>query len=119
MVLRRLVVFLGEGGDKGLGGRIVERVIPYGRPGAAQIAFAGGPGIAGIEVEPDQRIGKAELGILLDQIGYLIAGKVAADDVGLGLSDLEQIRAEVGDVGCDQFVADQVGACLLYTSRCV
>jgi hypothetical protein len=29
---------------------------------------------------------------------------------GLGLADLQEIRAEVGDVGSDQFVADQLAA---------
>src|SRR6202007_366096 len=70
----------------------------------------GGPGIASVEVEADQRIGKPELGILLDQVGDLVAGKVAADHVGFGLAYFQQIRAEIGDVGRDQFVADQVGA---------
>jgi hypothetical protein len=46
---------------------------------------------------------------LLDEVGDLVAGEVAAYDVGLGLPDLQQIRAEVGDVGRDQLVADQGG----------
>ena len=71
-------------------------VIPDRRPRAAQIAFAGGPGIGGVEVEADDRVGQAELGILLDQVGDLVAGKVAADHVGLGLTDLQKIRAEIG-----------------------
>ena len=108
VVLRRLAVLLGEGRDEGLGGRHVERVIPDRRPGAAQIAFAGRPGVGGVEVEADDRVGQAEFGILLDQVGDLVAGEVGADDVGLGLPDLQQVRAEVGDVGGDQFVADQL-----------
>ena len=110
VVLRRLAVLLGEVGDEGLRGRSVERVIPDRRPGAAEIAFARRPGVGGVEVEADERVGQAELGILLDQVGDLVAGEVAADDVRLGLAHLQQIRAEVGDVGRDQFVADQVAA---------
>ena len=105
-----LPYFLVKAVDEGLRRRHVERVIPDRRPGAAQIAFARRPGIGGVEVEADDRVGKAELGILLDQVGDLVAGEVGADDVGLGLPDLQQIGTEVGDVGGDQFVADQVAA---------
>ena len=104
-----LPYFLVKASTKAFEAGIVERVIPDRRPGAAQIAFAHRPGVAGVEVEADQRVGEAEFGILLDEVGHLVAGEVAADDIGLGLPDLQQIRAEVGDVGRDQLVADQRG----------
>ena len=110
MVFRRLAVALDELRDEGLRGRHFGGVIPDRRPGAAQVAFARGPGIGGVEVEADDREGQTELGVLLDQVGHLIAGKVRADDVGLALADLQQIGAEVGDVGCHQFVAKHSAA---------
>ena len=108
VVVRRLAVLLGEVVDKGPGGRDVEGVIPDRRPNAGEVAFTRGPGVGGIEVEADDRIGQAEFGILLDQGRHLIAGQVGADHVGLGLAYLQKIRAEVGHVGGDQLVADQV-----------
>ena len=90
------------------GGRGVEVMVPDRRPGPAQITVARRPGIGGIEIEADDRIGQPEFGILLDQVRDLIAGKVATDHVGLGLPQLQQIGAEVGHVGGDQFVADQI-----------
>ena len=110
MILRRLAVPLDEVGDKGPRGRNIGGVIPDRRPGAAQIAVAGRPGIGGVEVEADDRIGQAEFGILLDQVGDLVAGEVGADDVRLRLADFQEIRTEIGHVGCDQLVADEVAA---------
>ena len=88
-------------------------MVPDRRPGPAQIAFSRGPRIGGVEIEADDRIRKPELGILLDQVGHLIAGEVGTDNVGLGLPDLQQIRAEVGDIGGNEFITDQFAAVAL------
>ena len=101
MVFRRLAILLGEVVDKGPGGRDVDGVIPDGRPDAGEVAFARGPRVGGIKVEADDRIGKSEFSILLDQGRHLIAGEVGANHVGLRLAYLKKIRAEVGNVGGD------------------
>ena len=103
-----LAMLGGESGNKGLGGRRIEVMVPDRRPGPAQITITRRPGVGGIEIEADDRIRQPEFGILLDQVRDLIAGKIAADNVGLGLPQLQEIGAEVGDVGRNQFVADQV-----------
>jgi len=103
-----LPFFLVEILNEGLGGRNLEGVAPGRRPSPGEVALARRPGVRGVEIEPDDRIRKAELGILLDQIGDLVAGQIAAEHVEFRLPHLQQIGAEVGHVGCDQFVADQI-----------
>ncbi len=95
--------------DEGLGARRVQGVQPHRGPGAPEVPHTRGPSIGSVEVEADRRIVEPELGVLLDEIGDLIAREVAADHVRAGLANLQDERAEVGDVGGDQLVADQLG----------
>ena len=79
--------------------------MPDRRPGPAEVAFTCRPGIRSVEVEANDRIGQSEFGILLDQIGDLIAGQVLTHHVGFGLPHFQKIGAEVRHVGSDQLVA--------------
>src|SRR5215813_5424355 len=105
MVLGWFAVFLYERSDELFRSRHVEIVMPDRRPGAAQVAYTSRPCVRSIEIESDDRVGQSKFCVLLDQIGNLVAGEFPADDVGLCLSDLQQIGAEIGYVGGDQFIA--------------
>src|SRR4029077_16057004 len=83
---------------------------PDHRPGADEIAFARGPGERGVETEAADREGEAKLGILLEEVGGLGAGKVDHDEVRLGIADLEQVSGEVGRIGGHQVVAGELPA---------
>ena len=85
-------------------------MMPDHRPGADEIALAGGPGQRGIETEPADREGQAELGILLEEVGDLVAGEIDHDKIGLGLADLQQVGGEIGGVGRHQIVAGEIAA---------
>ena len=105
-----LPCFLMKSATKLFRSRGIDIVMPDRRPRAAQIAFAGRPRIRRVEIESDDGVGQSEFGILLDQIGDLIAGQVAADDVRPGLPHLQQIGTEIGHVGGDQLIAHKVAS---------
>ena len=110
VVLRDAAVLLGEVGHESQRARGLELVVPHGGPDAAQVAFAGSPGVGRVQVETGHRVGQTELRILLHEVGHLVAGQVGGDQVRLGLADLEQVGAEVGHVGGHQLVADHRAA---------
>ena len=84
--------------------------MPHYRPSADEVAFAGRPGQRGVEAEAADLERKAELSILLKEVGDLVAGEVDHDEVRLGLADLEQIGGEIGGVGRHQIVAGEIAA---------
>ena len=90
-----------EGGNKLFRSRNIEIVVPDCRPRAAQIAFTRRPRVSRVEIESDDGVGQSKFGVLFDQIGDLIAGQIAADNVRLCLPHLQQIGTEIGDVGGD------------------
>src|SRR5690349_11470644 len=114
LVLGWLVVLLGEGADEGLGAGRVDQMMPDRRPGAYEVALSGGPGQRRIEAEASDREGQAELGILLEEVGYLVAGKVDYDEVGFGLADLKEISGKVGGVRRDQIVTGEIATIRLH-----
>src|SRR6266851_2848490 len=79
---RAAVLFLGGGRDEGLGAGRVDQMMPDHRPGADEVALAGGPGKCRVEAEPADREGQAELGILLEEVGDLVAGEIDHDQIG-------------------------------------
>ena len=83
-------------------------MMPDAGPDAAEIVLAGGPGEGGVEAEAGDREGQAEFGILLEEIGDLVAGEVGDDEVRLGRPDLQQQRREVGRVGRHQLVGGEL-----------
>jgi hypothetical protein len=44
---------------------------------------------------------------LLDKVRDLVAPEIEADHIGFGLTNLQEIEAEIGHVGDDEFVPDQ------------
>ena len=104
LVFRRLAVLLAEGRDEGLGARGIDIVVPDHRPSAGEVVGARAPSDGGIKAETGRRIGQAKFGVLLDEIGDLVARQIGNHQVGLGLADFQQIGAEVGGVGRHQFV---------------
>ncbi len=110
LVFRRLGIFLGEGRHERLAAGRFDQMMPDHRPGADEVALACGPGQRGVEPEPADREGEAELGILLEEVGDLVAGEIDHHEIGLGLADLEQISGEVGGVGRHQIVTGEIAA---------
>jgi len=61
--------------------------------------------------KPNPRPGsQAELGILLEEVGDLIAGEIDHDQIRFGITDFQQIGREVGGVGRHQIVAGELAA---------
>src|SRR5205814_6903159 len=89
-------------------------MMPDYRPGADEVALAGGPGERGVETEAADREGQAELGILLEEVGDLVAGEIDHHQIGLGFANLQQISREIGGVGRDQIVAGEIAAIALH-----
>src|SRR3974390_3762414 len=67
-------------------------------------------------MNPADRVGQPELGILLDQVRDLITSQIRADNVGVCLTDFQQIGTELGHVGGDEFIANQLAAILVEES---
>ena len=84
--------------------------MPDHRPGADEVAFARSPGQGGVEAEPADREGQAELGILLEEVGGLVAREIDHDEIGLGLADFQQVSGEIGGIGGHQVVAGEIAA---------
>ena len=114
LVLGRLAVFLGELLDVGLRGRRIDEVVPHQRPHAREVALAETPCDRGVEGEANDRELQPVFGILLEEVGDLVAGEVRDHDVGPRLADLQEERREVRDVGRDQFVGGELSAVLLH-----
>ena len=87
----------------------VDQMMPDHRPGADEVALARRPGQRGVEAEPADREGQAELGILLEEVGGLVAREIDHDQVGFGLADFQQVGGEIGSVGRHQIVAGEIG----------
>ena len=82
LVLGRLAVLLGEGLDVFLGGGRIDEVVPDQRPDAREIALARAPGHGRVEAEAGDRELQPVLGILLDEVGDLVAGEFDATTSG-------------------------------------
>ena len=113
LVVGQLAVFLLESVDVSLGARRVDQVVPHKRPDAGEVALAGAPGDDGVKAEAGHREFQPILGILLEEVGDLVAGEVRRHDIGLRLADFEQVGREIGRVGRDQLVAGQRATVLL------
>src|SRR5918993_4784419 len=86
--------------------------MPDQRPDAGEVALAGAPGDGGVEAESGNRELQPVFGILLDEVGDLVSGEVRRDDVRPSLADLQEVGAEVGRVGGNEFLADELPAVL-------
>ena len=88
--------------------------MPHQRPGAEEVALARAPGDGGVEAEAGDGEVEAELGILLEEVGDLVAGKVGHDHVGLAVADLGQDGGEIRKIGRHQLVGGELSAVLLH-----
>ena len=101
MVFRDFVIFLGKVCDESLGPGCGQVVVPDRGPNPREILGTRRPSIRGIQIESNERVGKPKFGILLQERRHLIASQIRTDHIRFGLPDLEQIRAEIGDIRCD------------------
>ena len=78
-----LPCFLRNAATKAFDARGVDLVVPDRRPDPAEVAFARRPGVRRVEVEARDRVRQAEFGVLLDEVGDLVAAEVGRDEIGL------------------------------------
>ena len=87
-------------------------MVPEALPVARQRVDAGRPERHRVHHSAREREGQVELLVLLEEAGLIRAGQVDVDEVGLGLSDLEDVGAVIRGVGGHHVVGHHRAAVL-------